>query len=152
LLDDGSGRLEVSMFEETFQQYRALIAKDSVVVVEGKIRFEDFIDDWRLNATRITDIDKACEQYARRLVIRWPDNVTNGSGAKFIQHLQQLLSPYRKGQCSVQVNYRANEARAALTLPDEWSVRPSRELIDKLRQLVGGDGVQVHYAVRNEGG
>jgi DNA polymerase-3 subunit alpha len=148
LLDDRSARIEVSMFEETFQQYRTLIAKDQIVVVEGNIRFDDFIEDWRISAKRIVDIEQAREKLARRLDIRWPDTAMNGHAQHFITHLQQVLKDYRRGQCSVAVHYRSAEARAALTLPDEWSVRPTRELLEKLQQLVGRDGVKLAFGPR----
>ncbi|MBC7984363.1 MAG: DNA polymerase III subunit alpha [Candidatus Obscuribacterales bacterium] len=151
MLDDRSARLEVSMFEETFQQYRAVITKNAILVVEGNLRFDEFIEDWRLNAKRITEIEKAREQFARRLIIRWPENITNGVGGKFISNLEQVLKPYRRGQCGVAVHYRSAEARAALTLPEEWSIRPTRELMEKLQQLVGHDGVQLLYAPQGDG-
>jgi DNA polymerase-3 subunit alpha len=150
ILDDRSARLEVSMFEEMFQQYRTLIAKDKIVVIEGNIRFDDFIEDWRLNAKRIVDIEQAREKLARRLDIRWPDNATNGSGQTFIVDLQQVLKDFRRGQCSVAVHYRSSDARAALTLPEEWSVRPTKELMERLERLVGRDGVKVVYGPRAE--
>jgi len=150
MLDDRSARLEVSMFEETFQQFRALIAKDRIVVVEGNLRFDDFIEDWRLNAKRLIDIEQAREKLARRLDIRWPENAMNGAGSHFIADLKTVLSGHRRGQCSVAVHYRSNDARAALTLPDDWSVRPTRELIEKLQQLVGRDGYKLSYGPRTE--
>jgi DNA polymerase-3 subunit alpha len=148
MLDDRSARLEVSMFEETFQQYRALIAKDQIVVVEGNLRFDDFIEDWRLNAKRLIDIEQAREKLARRLDIRWPEGATNGSGKHFIASLQQVLKDYRRGQCVVAVHYRSTDARAAVTLPEEWSVRPTRELLEKLEQLVGRDGIKLVFSAR----
>jgi hypothetical protein len=63
-LDDRSGRLEASMFEETYQQYRALIAKSAILIVEGSLRFDEFIEGWRLNAKRVIDIDQASQQHA----------------------------------------------------------------------------------------
>jgi DNA polymerase-3 subunit alpha len=150
MLDDRSSRLEVSMFEETFQQYRTLIAKDRIVIIEGNLRFDDFIEDWRLNAKRIVDIEQAREKLARRLDIRWPESATNGSAQTFLVNLQQVLKDYRKGQCSVSVHYKSTDARAALTLPDEWSVRPTKELMERLERLVGRDGVKVVYGPRVE--
>jgi len=149
MLDDRSARLEVSMFEETFQQYRTLIAKDQIVVVEGNLRFDDFIEDWRLNAKRLIDIEQAREKLARRLDIRWPDSAANGSGKNFIANLQQVLKGCR-GQCVVAVHYRSSDARAALTLPEEWSVRPTRELLEKLEKLVGRDGVKLVFSARGD--
>ena len=35
MLDDRSGRIEVTLFEEVYQRYRDLIVKDALVQVEG---------------------------------------------------------------------------------------------------------------------
>ncbi|HTE43254.1 MAG TPA: DNA polymerase III subunit alpha [Steroidobacteraceae bacterium] len=148
MLDDRSARLEVSMFEETFQQYRTLIAKDAIVIIEGNLRFDDFIEDWRLNAKRIVDIEQAREKLARRLNIRWPESATNGAGKAFITNLQSVLKDHKNGQCNVAVYYRGESARAALTLSDEWAVRPTKDLLEKLERLVGRDGVKLDYGPR----
>ena len=49
-LDDRSGRIEASMFEDVWQQYRTLIAKSAILIVEGSLRFDEFIEGWRLTA------------------------------------------------------------------------------------------------------
>ena len=67
ILDDRSARLEVSMYEETFQQHRDIIVKDAILIVDGMLRFDDFIEAWRLQAKTMMDIDRARERFARRL-------------------------------------------------------------------------------------
>jgi len=143
-LDDRSGRLEASMFEDTYQQYRTVIAKSAILIVEGSIRFDEFIEGWRLTAKKVMDIDQAREQYGRRLIVRWPKNVDGG----FIRTFEQTLRPYRGGRCAVGVRYYGSVARADLVLAEEWSVKPTRELTEKLAQLVGHDGVRLIYAPR----
>ena len=69
-LDDRTGRIEVMLFEETYQKHRDLISKDALVLVEGLLRFDEFSDAWRLAARRITELDKVREQEARRLIIK----------------------------------------------------------------------------------
>ena len=60
ILDDRSARLEVSLYEETFQQFRDIIVKDAILIVEGTLRFDDFIEAWRLQAkTSWTSIARA---------------------------------------------------------------------------------------------
>ena len=54
--------------------------------------------------------------------------------------------------CSVAVRYSRDDAAALLQFGTEWSVRPSRELVERLGQLVGRDGVEVVYAPRGTGG
>jgi len=150
VLDDRSGRLEVTMFEDVYQQFRALVAKDAILVVEGGLRWDDFIEDWRLSAKRILDVDQAREQYARRLVLRWPDAGSNGDARKLVNAIEQALRPSKGGRCSVAIRYRREDAAAYLQFGEEWTVRPSRELVERLGQLVGRDGVEVIYGPRAE--
>ncbi|HLS81402.1 MAG TPA: DNA polymerase III subunit alpha [Steroidobacter sp.] len=144
-LDDRSGRLEASMFEETWQQYRSLIAKSAILIVEGSLRFDEYTEGWRLTAKRVIDIDQAREQHARRLLLRWPDD----AGRDFVKTLEQTLRPYRGGRCAIVVRYRNRAARADLVLSEEWSVKPTRELTERLAQLCGADGVRLLYGPRD---
>jgi hypothetical protein len=41
-----------------------------------------------------------------------------------------------------------DDATAFLQFGEEWAVRPSRELIERLGQIVGADGIELHYAPR----
>jgi DNA polymerase-3 subunit alpha len=145
-LDDRSGRLEASMFEETWQQYRSLIAKSAILIVEGALRFDEYIDGWRLNAKRVIDIDQAREQYARRLVLRWPEGADRG----FVKTLEQTLRPFRGGRCAVAVRYQSSAARAELVMSEEWSVKPTRELTERIAQLCGNDGFRLLYAPKHD--
>jgi len=151
VLDDRSGRLEVTMFEDVYQQFRALVARDAILVVDGGLRWDDFIEDWRLSAKRIIDVDQAREQYARRLVLRWPSAERNGDARKLVSAIEQALRTSMGGRCSVAVRYSRDDAVALLHFGTEWTVRPSRELVERLGQLVGRDGVEVVYAPRVEG-
>jgi DNA polymerase-3 subunit alpha len=145
VLDDRSARIEVTLFEDVFQQYRALVARDAILVVEGNLRFDDFVDDWRIAARRIMDVAQAREQYARRLVLRWP-SAANGDGRRLIAALEQALRPSRGGRCVVAIRYAGEAASANVLLGEEWCVRPSQDLIERLGQLVGREGVELVYA------
>jgi len=140
-LDDRSGRIEVLLFEETWQKHRDLIAKDALVLVEGLLRFDEFSDGWRLAARRITELDKVREEEARRLVIR----CAHADLALLSERLAAVLAPWRPGPCPVTLEYTAARATGALTLGPEWTVRATRELLDELEGLVGRGAVQVVY-------
>jgi len=135
-LDDRSGRLEASMFEDVYQQYRTQIRKGAILLVEGSLRFDEFSDGWRLTARGVKDIDEVREAYGRRLYLRWPVNADAG----FVRELEQTLRAYRGGACSVVIKYASSAARADLVLSEEWLVRPKRELTERLSQLLGADG------------
>jgi len=147
ILDDRSARLEVSLFEETFQQYRDIIVKDAILIVEGNLRFDDFIEAWRLQAKSLMDIDRARERFARRLWLRWPEDF---DGPKGMASFEETLRPYLKGPCGVSVVVNRPEYSGKLNLADAWSVRPTRELLDKLSALIGRDGWYLVYGPRND--
>ena len=141
VLDDRSGRLEVTLFEETYQQCRHVVAKDAIVIAEGSLRFDDFIDDWRLTAKRVVDLDAAIAERARRLLLRCDRPAAGG----FVAELQHALEPFRGGRCGVTLVYQGPEARARLQLGEHWRIRPSLELLHRLHGLLGADNVRLEY-------
>jgi DNA polymerase-3 subunit alpha len=140
-LDDRTGRIEAMLFEDTYQKYRDLIAKDALVLVDGSLRFDEFSDAWRLSVKKLTELDKVREQEARRLVIR----CSHAEVPALSERLAQVLAPWRPGPCPITIEYSGIEASGALTLDGQWSVRASRELLEQIEGLVGRDGVQVFY-------
>jgi len=147
ILDDRTGRLEVSLFEETFQQHRDIIVKDAILVVDGSLRYDDFIEAWRLQAKTLMDIDRARERFARRLWLRWPAAFDEPSG---MTRFEEMLKPYTRGPCGVSVVVNRPDYSGRLNLGEAWSIRPTRELLDKLSAVVGRDGWHLVYGQRND--
>ena len=144
VLDDRTGRIEVTFFDEILQKFRELIVKDALVVVDGQLRYDEQGETWRLAAKKVTELDRAREQQAQRIVLIWPR--ANGSDqGLMLQRLADTLAAHRPGPCAVGVRYAGERASAGLELGAEWKVRASPELIEALEQLVGSNGVRVVY-------
>ncbi len=143
VLDDDTGQLEVSLFSEAFQEFRHLLSKDEIIVVSGALRYDEFIGGWQVNAKNVVPIDRVIETRARSMVLKLSPN---GQGPQVLAQLHDLLLPYREGNCDVAVQYTGNDAAARLQLGPEWKVRPSRELRDKLTELLGRNSVRLLYA------
>jgi DNA polymerase-3 subunit alpha len=147
VLDDDSGRLEVSLFNEAFLEFRHLLNKDEIIVVSGSLRYDDFVGGWQVSAKSILPIDRVIEANAKSMILSL---APNGQGAQLLNRLHDVLLPYRKGNCDVAVQYIGSDAVARLKLGPEWSVRPSRELRDKLSELLGQNNVRLLYASSRE--
>ncbi len=142
LLDDRTGRIEVTLFTEAFRKFGHLVNKDQLLVVEGNLGFDDFSDGWRINADRVLDIGEVREAYAKRLVMRMDrQQLANGH----LDSLRQTLAPFRDGRCPVWLEYTAEGASAVLRFGDAWRVRPTDELIQRLDDLSGEGAVRVEY-------
>lgn len=147
ILDDRSARLEVTLFEDIYQQHRDIIVKDAILIVDGTLRFDDFIEAWRLQAKSLMDIDRARERFARRLWLRWPGEFDGPQG---MNRFEELLKPHLRGPCGVSVAINRPGYSGKVNLADAWSVRASRGLLDKLTELLGRDGWYLVYGPRND--
>jgi DNA polymerase-3 subunit alpha len=147
VLDDDTGRMEISFFSEAFQEFRHLLVKDEIVVVTGGLRYDDFLNAWTINAKSVLHVDRAIESRANGLVLNL---VTNGHGDGLLVKLHDVLLPFREGNCDVSVRYIGSDAAVRLSLGPEWTVRPSRELRDKLTELLGNNNVQLLYTTGRE--
>ena len=147
VLDDDSARMEISLFGEAFQEFRHLLLKDEIVVISGPLRYDDFQGGWTVNCKNVLAIDRVIESRAKGLLL---NIAPNGQGEKLLVQLHDVLLPYREGSCDVAVQYKGDTAAARLNLGPEWSVRPSRELRDKLAELLGANNVRLLYAPGRE--
>jgi DNA polymerase-3 subunit alpha len=141
-LDDNTGRIEATLFDEIYNQSKHLLTKHAILVIDGQLRYDDFINAWRLTAQRVRSIDEAIEEYARRITICW--NGRDG-GPELVARLKEILQPFRRGKCEVCIQYQGEIAAAELTLGDDWMVRPTRELREQLGRLLGEEGYSIHY-------
>jgi DNA polymerase-3 subunit alpha len=141
MLDDNTERIEVALFEDVLALCKQLLSKYAILVVEGTLRYDDFSNGWRVVAKRVRTADSMIEENARRVTIRWP-SAANGS---FVRDLQQVLKPFLRGKCEICLSYRNALAEAELTLGDKWTVSLTRELRDKLTELLGDESYSIHY-------
>jgi len=147
VLDDDSGRMEVGLFSEAFAEFRHLLVKDEVVVISGPLRYDEFLGAWTVNVKNVVHIDRVIESRAKSMVLSLG---SNGQGEALLVKLHDLLLPYREGNCDVSVQYVGDTASARLSLGPGWAVRPSRELRDKLTELLGSQNVRMLYAPNRE--
>jgi DNA polymerase-3 subunit alpha len=142
ILDDRSGRMEATMFEEVYQRNRDLIVKDALVQVEGALRFDEFSDAWRVAVKQVQKLDTIRERLARRLVL---SGVTVKFNDQTLVRLETALRAAAGGQCTVLFGYRNGEASGTLVFGEEWKVRPTSALLEELEHILGTGSARVIY-------
>ncbi|VAX12585.1 DNA polymerase III alpha subunit [hydrothermal vent metagenome] len=141
-IDDRSARIELAVFSEAFHQYRDLLAKDKLIVVEGEVSLDDYSGGFKMSASSIYDINQARTRFAKRLLVQVDEKrAANG----FIHELQSTLKPFRDGICPVVLDYQRRDARAQLTLGESWRVHPNDELLQRLQEMLGTEQVKMVY-------
>jgi DNA polymerase-3 subunit alpha len=144
-LDDRTGRLEVAAFSKTFEKYRDILSKDTLLVAEGSLNIDDFSGMLRLTAERLYTFEEARNFFARCITLDWQKAGCQLDSSSFIEELKEILQAYIGGRCPIQINYCSGESKAFIQLGDEWRVQPTDELLLRLKRFLNGDAVQVRY-------
>ena len=111
MLDDRSGRIEVTLFEEVYQRYRELIVKDALVQVEGALRFDEFSDAWRLAAKQVQRARGGARAAGASADPR--AGRAQASSRRAWRSSRRCCAARAAGQCSVLLRYRGREAPPA---------------------------------------
>jgi len=137
-LDDGTARVEVTVYGELFEANRGLLKEDQLLVVEGRPQNDEFTGGTRIAAEKLYDLPAARTRFARGMHL-----VCNGesSGAR----LRELLAPYKQGSCPVSIVYSNGGAQCRIDLGDEWRVRLDDDLIRSLAAWLRPEDVQILY-------
>jgi DNA polymerase-3 subunit alpha len=141
-IDDRTARIEVTLFGDVYARYQDMLVKDQVVVVSGEVRHDDYSGGLVMRVNEVYDMEHAREHYARNLLLAVPqEKAANG----LVANLERVLAPFREGGCPIALDYRNGAGAARVRLGNEWRVRPSDELLGRLRQLLGEEAVRVEY-------
>ena len=137
-LEDWSGRIEVSLFREAFFEFRELLTRDAILVVEGGLAFDEFAGALRIRARRVLTLNDACERNARLLRVK-----LNGVDANFPATLRGALSGFRGGNTALRLSYGNASGNADIELGAEWRVRATADLKRALEALPGVRGAEL---------
>ena len=141
-IDDGSGRLEVAVFDRILHECADLLNADEVIVVSGKVEIDDFNGGFRMVAEQLISLDQARARFARCLHLHL-------NQAAHIHEIEQdlaaALRPYRNGNLPVLVDYCNDKASARLKLGPDWRVQPCAELLAAMQALEAVQRVELVY-------
>lgn len=139
-LDDRTARLELTFFGEQYEQYRSVLNKDQVVVIEGEVSYDDYMGALKARGNRVLTMAEARSQYANHLEV----DIEAGD-TQLLDKLQTWLQQPNLDGVPVQINYRRPDAAAAISLGDDWRIAASDELIWQLQRLYGKERVRLVY-------
>jgi DNA polymerase-3 subunit alpha len=122
-LDDRSGRLEISLFAKEYEQFRELLQKDAILVVDCQVSMDDFKGAMRGRAREVLNLTQARQRFARAIELELHAGVLTPD---FTRRLADVLQPYR--QAPPPAPEAAGESPGQ-DYADEYPVPPNAELI-----------------------
>jgi len=140
-LDDRSGRIEASLFADSFQAAQSLLQTDAMVVVEGEVSSDDFSGGLRLRAKRVMSLEEARTGLAESLRLTVRSEALKGDRLRWLGDLCRK----HRGACPITLDYTGQEAKALLQFGEAWRIDPADSLIQALRDQFGRENVFLQY-------
>ena len=66
-LDDSSAKIEVTLFQELYDQHREILKPDEMLVISGKVREDRFSGNVRISAERVFSLTEVRKAFGKRL-------------------------------------------------------------------------------------
>ena len=143
VLDNASERVEVILYSEKYQHYRAVLQKENVLVVYGEFSIDEYTSGVQLRAETVADIDAFRGDCLRCIHV---DLLEERLDSDALTNLRQILRGARGGGAEITVHYRrTNGVSGTIKLGADWAVHPTQQLIGALTEAVGGDHLRFEY-------
>ena len=138
-LDDKTGVVEVTIYNELLEQHKNVFKEDEFLLVVGKVSEDRFNGGLRITAEKVFDIAAARVHYGHKLEM---DIECTISPAR----MAEVLAPYRNPDgLPVSLRVKPQGVECTLQLGDEWRVAPSDALKHALELNLGAKDVAVEY-------
>jgi DNA polymerase III subunit alpha len=137
-LDDSTARVELTVFNELFEQHRHWLKEDVLLIVEGKVALDEFTGSLRVTSDKLCDLAAARSRFAKRMRLEM-------NGQANAAKLKELLVPYCNGSCPVSVVYYNQNARCEVELGEGWRVNLKDDLLQSLVAWLSVDNVRIIY-------
>ncbi|MDR2365951.1 MAG: DNA polymerase III subunit alpha [Zoogloeaceae bacterium] len=136
-LDDGSAMVEVSVFNALFEAEREKVVTDEILLIEGKVSYDEFSSNNRVVADKLMTLGEARARFARCLSL-------NLNGQANAARLKDLLTPF-PGLAPVRIRYQNHSAVCELTLGAHYRVNLDDSLLRDLCEWLKPENVQIVY-------
>ncbi len=157
-LDDGSGRIEATVFNELYDARKHVLKVDDVLILSAKVDNDEYSGGLRASAVEILTLTEARARHARAIRMTLPADSSQAAAAAFIQQLRQMAT----GQtalatpsgavgasglkpCPLVVQVQEGGQVCEVRLGSAYAMTPSDQTLILLKKILGEQAVAVVY-------
>ncbi len=142
-LDDGSSKIEVSIWADVFEKYRSLLKRGQLLIVEGMIEKDEYsnFSKYKMIADKILTFDQARYEYVKNIKI---DIENNDISSERVINSLKLIANSSEGN-EVLISYKGKSAVADIVLPSNFSVKLNDSSIKALGKCFGPENIKFVY-------
>jgi hypothetical protein len=145
VIDDGSARLEVTVFQEAYEARRHVLKVDAPLLVQARIENDDYSGGLRAVASEFLTLTEARARFAHGVRLRLQMSALEIS-ARSADLMNLLRAAASDDGCPMYLELIDGSAVCELALGDRWRVVPSEDSLQVLRGFAEGTEVNLVYA------
>ncbi|WP_343192765.1 DNA polymerase III subunit alpha [Buchnera aphidicola (Taiwanaphis decaspermi)] len=136
--DDGSAKIEIVVFEETFKKYNKIIKKNNLLIIKGFLKFDKYKNVSQFIAIKITDIDDMRNNYIKKIKIYLNKKQIE---KEYIDKISKIINSYLGGNINIYLIYVKDEKlynKKEKNILNKFSnIKVKESLLNELRMLLG---------------
>ncbi|MEL6710842.1 MAG: DNA polymerase III subunit alpha [Pseudomonadota bacterium] len=141
LLEDATGRIEITLFSEQYEQHQQHLTPDAVLVASGSLIYDDYRGTLAVRADQIQPLADYRAAHTRGITLH-----LHHTDPATAQTLAGHLRPHLGGGTRLQLHYRNTEAEVHLTCGQAWRLTVSDTLLEQLSNWLGNEAaIQLDY-------
>ncbi|TXR54069.1 DNA polymerase III subunit alpha [Reinekea thalattae] len=142
-LDDRTGRIEMTLFGESYQEYKEALIPDTVVVIEAELGWDDYSDRARIRTQKLYSLEDARQKLIKGIEF----DVHSEHSTQFLTQLKPLIQQgLAEGQgCEIWIQYQNDWANGLVRLSDSHRIRLEDEVLHELKQRFSATGYRFRY-------
>jgi len=136
VLEDLSGSVEVTLFEESFTRARDFIADESPLVLEGRVEVNDDRSKAKMVVEKVFGLEEALTQTVEKIVFKLSGEQ---AAPPRLARLQDLLQ-HHQGACPAYMHVLLPDCEVVMAM-ENFPLQPSADLVHEVKALFGGGPV-----------
>ncbi|MBF0299434.1 MAG: DNA polymerase III subunit alpha [Oligoflexia bacterium] len=148
-LEDLNDKIECVVFPDTYADYEYLLVSDDPLVMEGEINLNE--ENKKFFPKKIIRLEDEVSSRVSSVSIYLDMNAGSlkDSPEKVIQELKNIITKY-KGEIPVTIIFENERGRARMRLGDEYSLKPSLNVISRINKFLSADVVKFVLTAENK--
>ncbi|PIE46074.1 MAG: DNA polymerase III subunit alpha [Gammaproteobacteria bacterium] len=143
-LDDRTARTEVNFYSKSYELNKDCLNIDDIVLIKGKAVFNDYKNNWKINAEETYPLSMAEELFAEAIQITIDETIdVDGLIAVIRQHRDV-------SGADVYFHIRCGQTDGKLRLPKSAAVKLSAQCIKQLEALCGRSRLSLRYNLNRQ--
>ena len=136
VLEDLSGSLEVTLFEETFTKAKDFIENDDPLILEGRVEINDDHTKAKMLVSEVFGLEEALSKVIEKVVMTLSHEQAAPARLAMLQDILQ----HHQGNCPAFMHILMPDCEVVMAL-ERFSLQPSADLVHEVKGLYGGSQV-----------